>query len=44
MGEIHPKPRPVLLSYPLQGHVVPSIHLAKKLASSGFIITFINTE
>ncbi|KAK4492713.1 hypothetical protein RD792_003533 [Penstemon davidsonii] len=38
------KPHAILVSYPLQGHVNPSVHLAIKLASRGFIITFINTQ
>ncbi|XP_027071349.1 UDP-glycosyltransferase 86A1-like [Coffea arabica] len=44
MGEIQPKPHALLLPYPLQGHVIPFIHLATKLASNGFIITFVITE
>nr|TKR92033.1 glycosyltransferase family protein [Populus alba] len=38
------KPHAILVSYPLQGHVIPSVHLAIKLASQGFTITFINTH
>lgn len=38
------KPHAILVSYPLQGHVIPSVHLAIKLASRGFTITFINTQ
>ncbi|GER28765.1 UDP-Glycosyltransferase superfamily protein [Striga asiatica] len=37
------KPHAILVSYPLQGHVNPSVHLAIHLASRGFTITFINT-
>ncbi|CAA0813547.1 UDP-glycosyltransferase 86A2 [Striga hermonthica] len=38
------KPHAILVSYPLQGHVNPSVHLAIHLASRGFTITFINTQ
>nr|BAF75888.1 glucosyltransferase [Dianthus caryophyllus] len=38
------KPHAILIPYPLQGHVIPAVHLATKLASNGFTITFINTE
>ncbi|KAL9371904.1 hypothetical protein Peur_037044 [Populus x canadensis] len=38
------KPHAILVPYPLQGHVIPSVHLAIKLASQGFTITFINTH
>nr|BBC62122.1 glucosyltransferase 29 [Nemophila menziesii] len=38
------KPHAVIVSYPLQGHVIPSVELAIKLASRGFTITFINTQ
>lgn len=35
----------LMLPYPLQGHVIPFVNLATKLASQyGFTITFINTE
>lgn len=34
----------IMIPYPLQGHVIPFVHLAMKLASKGFIITFINTQ
>ncbi|KAF5471859.1 hypothetical protein F2P56_008625 [Juglans regia] len=37
------KPHAVMFAYPLQGHVIPFVHLAMKLASKGFTITFINT-
>ncbi|XP_022883265.1 UDP-glycosyltransferase 86A1-like [Olea europaea var. sylvestris] len=37
-------PHAILVTYPLQGHVIPSVHLAIKLASRGFTITFINTK
>lgn len=38
-----PKPHAILFPYPLQGHVIPAVHLAVKLASRGFTITFVNT-
>ncbi|OMO73623.1 UDP-glucuronosyl/UDP-glucosyltransferase [Corchorus olitorius] len=34
----------IMIPYPLQGHVIPFVHLAMKLASKGFTITFVNTE
>lgn len=37
------KPHAIMFAYPLQGHVIPFVHLALKLASKGFIITFVNT-
>ena len=33
-----------MFALPYQGHVTPSIHLAMKMASKGFSITFVNTE
>lgn len=33
-----------MIPYPFQGHVIPFVHLATKLASDGFTITFVNTE
>lgn len=44
MAETRQKPHAILVAYPLQGHVIPSVHLAVKLASKGFTITFINTH
>ncbi|KAK9158511.1 hypothetical protein Scep_005085 [Stephania cephalantha] len=44
MGEAENRPHAILIAYPLQGHVIPSIHLAMKLASRGFVISFVNTE
>ncbi|KAM7256437.1 hypothetical protein ACFE04_012178 [Oxalis oulophora] len=38
------KPHAIFIPYPLQGHVIPSVNLAIKLASQGFTITFINTH
>ncbi|KAH7842154.1 hypothetical protein Vadar_002095 [Vaccinium darrowii] len=37
-------PHAIVIAYPLQGHVIPVVHLAIKLATKGFIITFINTQ
>ena len=44
MENNHQKPHAILFPYPLQGHVIPFVHLAIKLASKGFIITFLNTQ
>ncbi|KAM0949685.1 hypothetical protein DsansV1_C05g0055131 [Dioscorea sansibarensis] len=45
MDQSHRKKSHVLLiAYPLQGHIIPSVHLATKLASNGFTVTFVNTE
>ncbi|MCD9646262.1 hypothetical protein HAX54_035981 [Datura stramonium] len=44
MVDSNPKPHAILVCYPLQGHVIPTIHLAIKLAQKGFTVTFINTE
>ncbi|XP_028808167.1 UDP-glycosyltransferase 86A2 [Neltuma alba] len=41
--EQHP-PHAILFAYPTLGHVIPSVHLAIKLASCGFVITFVNTH
>ncbi|XP_074305440.1 UDP-glycosyltransferase 86A2-like [Silene latifolia] len=38
------KPHAILVAYPLQGHINPSVQLAIKLASKGFSLTFINTQ
>ncbi|KAI3721619.1 hypothetical protein L2E82_32635 [Cichorium intybus] len=38
------KPHAIFIPFPLQGHLIPSVLLAVKLASRGFTITFINTE
>ncbi|XP_058212793.1 UDP-glycosyltransferase 86A1-like [Rhododendron vialii] len=37
-------PHAIMIPYPLQGHVIPFVHLAIKLATKGFTITFINTQ
>ncbi|KAL5546971.1 hypothetical protein UlMin_006658 [Ulmus minor] len=44
METSHPKPHAIMFPLPYQGHVTPCIHLAMKLASKGFTITFINTQ
>uniref|UniRef100_A0A5B7C052 Glycosyltransferase n=1 Tax=Davidia involucrata TaxID=16924 RepID=A0A5B7C052_DAVIN len=44
MVDANQKPHAIFVAYPLQGHLIPSIHLAIKLASRGFTITFINTH
>ncbi|URE37091.1 UDP-glucoronosyl and UDP-glucosyl transferase [Musa troglodytarum] len=45
MAVCHRKPpHALLVPYPLQGHIVPAVHLATKLASRGFTITFVYTE
>ncbi|KAG8376597.1 hypothetical protein BUALT_Bualt09G0080100 [Buddleja alternifolia] len=41
---INQKPHALMFAYPLQGHVIPFVNLAIKLASNGFTITFINTK
>ncbi|KAJ1693889.1 hypothetical protein LUZ63_010587 [Rhynchospora breviuscula] len=38
------KPHAVVMAYPLQGHIIPAVHLALRLAAYGCTITFINTE
>lgn len=38
------KPHAIFIPYPLQGHVIPSVHLATDLATRGFTVTFINTH
>ncbi|GMN39189.1 hypothetical protein TIFTF001_008411 [Ficus carica] len=40
----NPKPHAIIVALRLQGHVIPTVHLATKLASKGFTITFVNTE
>lgn len=40
----HIKLHAVLVPLPLQGHITPFTHLAMKVASKGFTITFVNTE
>ncbi|KAE8099631.1 hypothetical protein FH972_017596 [Carpinus fangiana] len=43
MANNHQKPHAIIFPFPLQGHVIPSVRLALKLASNGFTITFVNT-
>lgn len=38
------RPHAVVMPYPLQGHVIPAVHLALRLAEHGFAVTFVNTE
>ncbi|KAL5225071.1 hypothetical protein ABZP36_011710 [Zizania latifolia] len=38
------KPHAVVVAYPLQGHVIPVVHLALRLAAAGFAVTFVSTE
>ncbi|XP_040384309.1 UDP-glycosyltransferase 86A1 isoform X2 [Oryza brachyantha] len=38
------RPHAVVVPYPLQGHVIPAVHLALRLAARGFAVTFVNTE
>uniref|UniRef100_A0A0D3HE45 Glycosyltransferase n=1 Tax=Oryza barthii TaxID=65489 RepID=A0A0D3HE45_9ORYZ len=38
------RPHAVVIPYPLQGHVIPAVHLALRLAARGFAVTFVNTE
>lgn len=44
MVETPKKLHAIFFPYPLQGHVIPAVYLAIKLASQGFTITFINTQ
>lgn len=44
MSKDQEKPHAIVIPYPLQGHVIPFVNLAIKLASRGFTITFVNTE
>lgn len=43
-GAAAQKPHVVLVPFPAQGHINPFMQLAKLLHSSGFHITFVNTE
>ncbi|KAJ3683782.1 hypothetical protein LUZ60_014009 [Juncus effusus] len=43
-SEMKAGPHAVCLPYPAQGHVTPMLTVAKLLHSSGFRITFVNTE
>ncbi|XP_060212449.1 UDP-glycosyltransferase 86A1-like [Lycium barbarum] len=42
--EEHIKLHAIMIPAPLQGHIVPFINLAIKLASKGLTITFVNTQ
>ncbi|KAL6277659.1 hypothetical protein ACE6H2_021260 [Prunus campanulata] len=44
MEDKHSKPHAIMVPLPRQGHVIPFTHLAMKLASNGFTITFVNTQ
>lgn len=44
MANTKVKPHAILFTYPLQGHLIPFVRLAIKLASNGLKITFVNTE
>ncbi|KAH6825267.1 hypothetical protein C2S53_002359 [Perilla frutescens var. hirtella] len=39
-----PQPHGLMICFPLQGHINPFVWLALKLASKGFIITFVHLE
>ncbi|XP_078171272.1 7-deoxyloganetin glucosyltransferase-like [Carex rostrata] len=41
---IDSKPHAVCMPYPAQGHITPMLTVAKLLHSSGFHVTFVNTE
>jgi hypothetical protein len=43
-GSTTTRPHAVVVPYPLQGHVIPAVHLALRLAERGFAVTFVNTE
>ncbi|KAF7805625.1 UDP-glycosyltransferase 86A2 [Senna tora] len=38
------RPHALVFPFPLQGHVIPTVHLAINLASRGFTVTFVNTH
>nr|QZJ84673.1 UDP-glycosyltransferase 2 [Andrographis paniculata] len=42
--EVALKPQAVMIAFPYQGHINPFVHLAIKLASNGFSITFVHTQ
>ncbi|BFG35394.1 hypothetical protein CerSpe_216680 [Prunus speciosa] len=44
MEDKHSQPHAIMVPIPLQGHLIPHIHLATKLASHGFTITSVNTQ
>ena len=43
-GIVSKQPHALMMPYPAQGHVNPLMNLAKKLASQGVTITFINSQ
>ena len=43
-GIVSKQPHALMMPYPAQGHVNPLMNLAKKLASQGVTITFINRQ
>ncbi|KAH9318009.1 hypothetical protein KI387_019778, partial [Taxus chinensis] len=38
------RPHALVVPFPLQGHINPMMHFAQKLASDGFLVTFVNSE
>ncbi|KAK9052477.1 hypothetical protein SSX86_029106 [Deinandra increscens subsp. villosa] len=38
------KPHVVVIPYPAQGHVIPTIELSRRLVEQGIKVTFVNTE
>ncbi|KAJ8755413.1 hypothetical protein K2173_019211 [Erythroxylum novogranatense] len=44
MADRQQNPHAVMFPVPLQGHIIPFVHLALKLASEGFTITFVVTQ
>lgn len=44
MAKNQHKVHAIMIPYPFQGHVIPFVNLAMKLASKGFTITFVNTH
>ncbi|XP_065864090.1 7-deoxyloganetin glucosyltransferase-like [Euphorbia lathyris] len=42
--EIQPQPHVVCVPFPLQGHIIPMLKLAKLLHHKGFFVTLVNTE
>ncbi|CAI9783171.1 unnamed protein product [Fraxinus pennsylvanica] len=44
MEESRGEPHAIMIAFPYQGHITPFTNLAIKLASKGFIVTFVHTE
>ncbi|CAK9155275.1 unnamed protein product [Ilex paraguariensis] len=44
MADLNWKPHAIMISFHLQGHIIPYVHLAIKLASKGLTITFVHTQ